>query len=378
MGKNSKIEWTDHTFNPWEGCTKVSPGCQNCYAEARNHRFGLDNWGPGKKRRRTSAANWKLPLRWNNEAAKAHERSVIDICEIGGGAAMPPRRPRVFCASLADWLDDEVPIAWLADLLNLIHDTPNLDWLLLTKRPENFFKRIRQVRAMAMLYLTYKYGADDNLLIGHPDFEFLRNQIGSESKEEIEAKKQQWGGISGMLCGWTYSDVTNEPDQPPANVWIGTTVEDQERADQRIPELLKIPAKVRFLSCEPLLGPVDLSLWLPDQDADQDTTAFHSFHHPEDSLHWIIAGGESGPRARPSNPDWFRSLRDQCQAAGVPFFFKQWGEWLPMSQDSDPMAKASHASRELLHGGIETRLIGKKAAGRVLDGRTWDQFPTGK
>src|SRR5438309_1214907 len=117
MGENTSIAWCNHTFNPWEGCTKVSAGCAHCYAETRNHRFGADNWGKGKPRRRTSDANWKLPYKWNAQAEKHGTRL------------------RVFCASLADWLDDEVPVEWLANLLKLIHQTPNLEWLMLTKRP---------------------------------------------------------------------------------------------------------------------------------------------------------------------------------------------------------------------------------------------------
>lgn len=150
MSANSHIEWTDHTFNPWEGCTKWSPGCKNCYAETRNKRFaGGKNWGKGAPRRRTSAANWKQPLRWNRDAGTGRflecpkcglRGNPPTVCPTAGcstfASEMDTARPRVFCASLADWLDDEVPVEWLADLLSLIHATPNLDWLLLSKRPE--------------------------------------------------------------------------------------------------------------------------------------------------------------------------------------------------------------------------------------------------
>lgn len=250
--ENSHIQWTDHTFNPWEGCTKVSPGCANCYAEARNKRWNKGaNWGKGAPRRRTSEANWKQPLKWNREAQRIVEQSVHD--DIG-----PMHyRPRVFCASLADWLDDEVPIRWLGDLIYLIRNTPNLDWLLLTKRPENFEKRLSQV-----------------------------------------AFTEEW------LKGKPYS-----------NVWIGTTVEDQARADERIPMLLQIPAKIHFLSCEPLLENVDLGLIELLNDA-QDGSPM---------IQWVICGGESGQKARPFNIEWARGLKGQCEAAGVAFFMKQLG-----------------------------------------------------
>jgi len=176
------------------------------------------------------------------------------------------RRPRVFCASLADWLDPEVPIEWLADLLDLIRCTPNLDWLLLTKRPENFAELV--------------YEAADR-----------------STNEELFT----WG------TDWVRGGA-------PENVWIGTSIENQKYADIRIPALLKIPAGVRFLSCEPLLGPLDLAY-----------TCFNgadSFGQMP-GISWCIVGGESGPNKRPINCDWARSIRDQCRVAGVPFFMKQ-------------------------------------------------------
>lgn len=277
MSENSKIEWCDHTFNPWEGCTKVSPGCLNYYAETRNARFGggtAPNWGKGKPRRLTSAANWKLPLKWN--------RDYIDACWKPPVPGAPPlRRPRVFCASLADWLDDEVPVEWLADLLDLIRLTPNLDWLLLTKRPQNWRQRVTDA-------ILWNWCEDDQAAMLHA-----------------------WG------CNWLNSRLT------PANVWIGTSVEDQARADERIPHLLDIPAKVRFLSCEPLLESLDLSAFFggPYVGLPGDVIVpNYNF-----GIDWIICGGESGPGCRPFDSEWARSLRDQCKAASVPFFMKQMG-----------------------------------------------------
>ena len=274
MAENSKIEWTDHTFNPWIGCTKVSPGCAHCYAETlMDKRYGRVRWGKGQPRQRTSASNWRLPLRWNRDAelqerdAEARDR-------------MPPRRPRVFCASLADWLDDEVPIEWLADLLELIRETPHLDWLLLTKRPQNWRTRLEAV--LNHVRYIVDYALLDN---------FVRLWLG----------------------GWA-----------PENVWAGTTVEDRQRADERIPELILIPARVRFLSCEPLPGRVNLHGWLTDGGCLQPHTSTPEFLG-KPQIHWVIAGGESGPGARPLLVEYADNLRRQCAAAGVAFFMKQLG-----------------------------------------------------
>lgn len=305
MAENTKIEWCDHTFNPWEGCTKVSVGCAHCYAEARNARFAggkAPNWGPGAPRRRTSAANWDLPHKWEGRADRFPK---------------PARRPRVFCASLADWLDPEVPVEWLFDLLDLIRQTRHLDWLLLTKRPELWKERLRAV------YVHERLDA------WHPLADWVKD----------------W------LCG-----------TPPENVWAGTTVENQEAAGKRVPELLCIPARVRFLSCEPLLEEVRLRQMRHNNDWDPPAVP--------DGIHWVICGGESGRDARPMHPDWARALRDDCQEAGVPFFFKQWGEWAPGHNEAKKMITPKP-------GEILTR-FGKKVTGRRLDGRTWEEFPTAK
>lgn len=310
MGENTKIEWATHTFNPWVGCEKVSPACTNCYAESWAKRTGQAGLWRGE-RRRTSDANWRKPILWNERTPGA----------------------RVFCASLADVFEDrEDLVGWRSDLLDLVARTPALTWMLLTKRPE-----------VAADYFT------------------------------------RW--------------------PVPANAWVGTTVESQERADERIPHLLRIPARVRFLSCEPLLGPLNLEPWLNpaafcehcdshcsacpwqravvvDEDFDEATG-----NHPPRTINWVIAGGESGPRARPSHPEWFRSLRDQCSAAGVPLHFKQWGEWAPSSgQPRDdlhvlPLGPSYEPGRP---GGEPEWMVrlGKVLAGRELDGRTWDGVPT--
>jgi protein gp37 len=314
MSENSKIEWTDHTFNPWEGCQKVGPGCDHCYAETRNARFAggqAINWGPGAPRRRTSAANWNKPMLWNLQAAAF-------MAEHG-------RRQRVFCASLADVFDNAVDPAWRVDLLRLIAATPNLDWLLLTKRIGNVHAMLDQALAE----------------------------------------------LSGGITRWE--------DAPWPNVWIGASIVNQVEADRDIPKLLALPARVRFLSMEPLLGQVDLKLWRPARDDDrQDLDGYCDtiITRTGAGLHWVIVGGESGPGARPMHPDWARHLRDQCNRAGVPFLFKQWGEWAPTEKAFD-MGKTTHMFTwgGKNDNGVVVEHFGKKLAGRQLDGVQHDGYP---
>ncbi len=375
MSENTKIEWCDHTFNPWEGCQKVGPGCDNCYAETRNARFAggaAINWGPGAPRRRTSASNWELPKRWNAQAEAFMNQHG--------------RRQRVFCASLGDWADNAVPIEWLVDMLEMVRLTPNLDWLLLTKRIGIVSQRLQQANAF--------------ILGNWPS---------------IDAQP-----LSQWLTNWL------EGDCPPANVWLGTTITSQPEADRDITKLLAVPAAKRFLSMEPLLGPVDLDT-IHNTNFGEGQPYLHpligrvSDGHGDScnapSIDWVIVGGESGPGARPMHPDWSSSLRDQCVAAGVPFLFKQWGEWKPICQmeeaehgglyKSNVIAKphedqgnlddiygrkcnvpttvlhidgSTHGITEPMAFGQGTEAmqifkIGKKAAGRLLDGRIWNEVP---
>lgn len=280
MAKDSRIEWTHHTFNPWWGCTKVSPGCKNCYAEAWARRVGQDLWGARAPRRELSDSYWKQPLAWNAVAGHMGERA------------------RVFCASMADVFEDRRDLDDKRERLwSLIAQTPHLDWLLLTKRPQN-------VARLA------PYGS-------------------------------QW----------------------PDNVWLGATAENQRWLDRRMVELSELAAKVLFLSCEPLLGPLDFADWIAR--AKRGSGRF---------VDWVIAGGESGHHARPANPEWFSSIRDQCVSAGIRFHFKQWGNWRPVTlkQTTGVKLKKLFASNgdEMLLGNV-----GKKKAGRLLDGETWDEFP---
>lgn len=293
MGDRSGINWTNSSFSPWIGCSKVSPGCANCYAERDwDNRFKRVTWGPHGTRSVVSHASWRNPVRWNKQQ-KLTEEVNPEACL---------NRPRVFCSPLADIFED-----WKGPMLSnkgntlnhewhnlhrgrrltmddvrvrlfrLINETPYLNWLILTKRPEN-----------------------------------IRRMMGANGTQF-------------------------------KNVWLGVSVENQETADTRIPELLKCRdlSPVLFLSCEPLLGPIDFRLVPGMNRVDRSGL-----------VDWVIAGGESGPCPRASDPNWFRSLRDQCRTANVPFFFKQWGE--------------------IDEHGVN---VGKHNAGRLLDGVLHDSFP---
>jgi protein gp37 len=370
MSAQTKIEWCDSTFNPWVGCTRVSPACDDCYAaRSTPARTGKVKWGAGEQRRRTASANWRNPKVWNErkfwqclDCGWRGEFTINDLdgCPGCGKNNHAAARRRVFCASLADWLDNEVQIEWLVDLLDLIRRTPNLDWLLLTKRIGNWQSRITRASNEAFL------------------------QAGEDRQELYE-----W------LSRWLDGDA-------PPNVWIGSTVIDQDEADRDVPKLLRVPATIRFLSIEPMLGPVDLIRLDEKIYAGKLNALLGTFHwsggpvtREISRLDWIIAGGESGPHARPMHPDWVRSLRDRCAAAGVAFHFKQWGEWLPFYdrdiEDPDwrnipkldnQMGRGATRWINLagglgFHGDrlIAMRNVGKAEAGRLLDGVEHNAFP---
>lgn len=311
MGEITNISWAAHTFNAWLGCSKLSPACDGCYAaymmETRFHRviFG----GPGKgegTRQRTSADNWKKPLTWNRKAIAAGTR------------------PFVFCSSLADVFDNAVPAEWRKDLFDLIRATPQLVWLLLTKRPMNIIK----MSAAA-------------------------------------------GGL-------------------PANAAIGTTVEDQIRANKNIIHLIEAKNKTNalfaFLSCEPLLCDLDLEypkeIWPEGPSRCCDGSDCGCYGLPTDppllwGIDWVITGGETDQgdhKARPTHPDWFRNLRDQCAKYRIPFHFKQWGNWASVSEIEG--SKDIPSEHFKFPDGATVRRV-EKDAPPTLDGKYHQEFPRG-
>lgn len=323
MAETSKIEWTDATFNPWIGCTKCSPGCENCYAErdfGPKSRHPMGGWGADEPRHWTSEANWKKPLAWNRKCEREN------------------RRMTVFCGSICDIADPEVSQIWFSDVIRLVLKTPNLNWLFLTKRPEELKRRLDDF---------YKYSLEYRFVI--------------------------------------------------PNLWLGVTACNQEET-KKVWTLLKTPAAGRFVSIEPMLGPIDLNkfeLLCKAWSRRRPTLGTY--------LDWVICGGETGPKARPLHPDNVASLRDQCQSTETPFFFKQWGEWSPWAPMKNGVYDLCsgitlapdgtiYRGGDLTYPGGPRRgeayraghdkanltsmyRIGKAAAGCLLDGKEYKEFP---
>ena len=296
MGKTF-IEWAHSVWNPITGCTKVSEGCRNCYAERMAKRLKGRFGYPAEDPFRVTLHHDKLdkPLQWKK-----------------------PRR--IFVCSMGDLFHKDVSFDNILRLLLVIRSTPRHTYIILTKRPER----------MKLFFNEWFSGA--------------------EALADCSLK------IKGI----------------PKNIWLGVSVEDQKTADERIPILLQIPAAVRFVSIEPMLGPVDIV----------NQVAFRKFQewlkgNTQYPLDWIICGGESGPGARPMHPDWVRSIRDQCKEARVKFFFKQWGKWIPEFQWSKiPLNLKGKKTVRL--GNIGFWGVGKKQAGRLMDGKLHDEYPEGE
>lgn len=348
MGE-SKIEWTNTTWNPVRGCSVTSPGCHKCYAMRQAHRFS----GPGKPYEGLTKQTSAGP-QWTGVVRMA-PRHIIE-------APIRWRRPRrVFVNSMSDLFheslsDDDIDrvfgVMWACRYLG--RDAyPGHTFQVLTKRAE----RMRD------------YMAQD------------RRRRWAENAVELG------GGIDPDLLFESIASATD----PHPRIWLGVSVENQETADDRLPHLLAIDAPVRFVSCEPLLGPVQLDVLRVDDFASHDAlTGERSYAGRGGSpgrtvemaarIHWVIAGGESGPGARPTHPYWLRGLRDQCVDAEVPFLFKQWGAWRPSQlAKAQPIGEADQISGKSFRylDSNDMIRVGKKLAGRRLDGREWTEFPAG-
>lgn len=364
MADGSKIEWTDATWQPVTGCSVVSPGCTNCYAmqlagtRLRHH--------PSRKGLTTDS---KAGPVWNGEV-RFNEQWLMQ--------PLGWKRPRqVFVCAHGDLFHENVPDEWIDRVFAVMSMAPHHTFQVLTKRSA----RMRQYVTSRPVDTVY------------PQMSVIRTELGGDRHHY-------------------------RVDWPLPNVWLGISAEDQRRADERIPDLLQTPAAVRFVSLEPLLGAIDLTAIRcpngctpPDYcnrcspDGGEATGTFDALGG---GIGWVIAGGESGPRARPMHPDWPRTIRDDCAAAGVPFFFKQWGEWAPVcALDDDAIESIYHPAPErnpeatrvckvhshVLHvdgsrhrivdpmafsagvGAMTMFGVGKKRSDRLLDGRTHDDMP---
>ncbi len=332
MGDRSHIEWTDATWNPVRGCSIVSEGCRNCYAMRQAHRLG----GEGMPYEGLIRATPGGP-KWTGEV-----RTVPELLD----QPLRWRKPRrIFVNSMSDLFHPAVPDEFIARVWAVMHQSRRHVFQVLTKRPERMAAWLgRCGNGGGLRWITHN---------------------GTEPERAYNGT----GIVVGTSDRW-----------PLPNVWLGTSAEDQAALDERAPHLIATPAAVRFLSLEPLLGPIAFPLRSRG-------SVFWG------AIHWVIVGGESGPGARPMHPDWPREIRDQCVSAGVPFFFKQWGAWSPVWYTPDGerhYLKLVNTDRERIvtaddvrpiHDGshaVNMVRVGKKAAGRELDGRAWDEYPCGR
>lgn len=334
MADNTGIEWADATWNPTTGCTKVSAGCDNCYAETLAERF---RGTPGHYFEHGFDVQMRpdkldQPLRWKR-----------------------PRR--IFVNSMSDLFHDQVPDWYVATVFAVMALAPQHTFQVLTKR---------HARMRSLLTSKTRYNEQGGYV---PGFDAMVRNAAANMRNN--ARRADW------------PDVDKTP-WPLPNVWLGVSAEDQRWADIRIPVLLDTPAAVRFVSAEPLLGPIDL---LGTVDRPGPAT----IRNDQPGIDWVIVGGESGRGARPMHPVWARALRDECTSAGVAFLFKQWGEWAPQWPSDwlpgDVAMAVDGTAHRIGAGGLDElsvevrrrsyliRRVGKKTAGRVLGGRTWDEYP---
>ncbi len=367
----TNIERTDETWNPVTGCTKVSQGCKNCYAE---------RLAPKVFAGQTVPIVIHEPA--HNEQRGTRQRIFTDVLTHPDRLDAPlhwkkPRR--IFVNSMSDLFHEQVPDEFINFVFGVMAVAKQHTFQILTKRPERMLSYMSGFRSRG-------FGVD------HDTYAYRLACMATNDSHGYCPALHKWSGPM-------------EREWPLHNVWLGVSVEDQATADERIMLLQQTPAAIRFLSCEPLLGPIDLRPHFGHRHDEHcpvpcDQVAGDAFGK---GIHWVIAGGESGPKARPSHPDWFRSLRDQCAAAGVPFFFKQWGEYLPVGQSLPGYGRVHGATavspgRMKLHCGDNLRhlqyafsergvdaislndgrltfRVGKKAAGRLLDGREHMEYP---
>lgn len=331
MGAKTEISWTDATWNPVIGCSKVSEGCKNCYAERVAGRFET---GP-------CSSEWPYGQGYYSGVIKGGKWTGRTARKQTKFNPLTARKPRtIFVCSMGDLFHARVPDEWIDAVMDVIQACPQHRFMILTKRPKR------------MLDYMVRYSADGTM---------------SDSPET-----KAFGGIH-----------YHTDDLVPKNLALGVSIENQATADERVPILLQTPAVKRFVSIEPALGPVDLR-YLQPTDPPTEINALEGTHgvlRPHggkcDKLDLVIMGGESGPNARPMRPDWARSMRDQCQAAGVPFHFKQWGEWVTENQSPVDIVLPSTSLCPWIdeddngdpHGDFTSVYrVGKKAAGRLLDG----------
>jgi protein gp37 len=326
MAHNTNIEWTEATWNPIRGCTRVSEGCRNCYAE----RQAIRHAGPGGSYEGLVKITNGHP-QWTGKV-KLIDRHLADPLKW-----RDPRR--IFVNSMSDLFHEELPFEIIDKIFAVMTMCHQHTFQVLTKRPERMLQYMKEIQ---------------------------------DADKDVHRWVSEACEISGSPCA---SHLVEDADWPPKNIWFGVSVENQKTAEERIPLLLQTPAAVRWISAEPLLEHVNLKQLqhrgMVEIDALDGTHGVIRPHRgTSEKLDWVVVGGESGPGSRPMHPEWASSLRDQCKAAGVAFFFKQWGEYLPAMTDGNP----NHIPENLNCSDRPVR-VGKKAAGRLLDGKEYNEYP---
>lgn len=420
MSANTNIEWTDATWNPIRGCSRVSEGCRNCYAEKVAYRFS-GTAKPYEGLVRINSKGERVP-EWNGHVefvekhlldplkwAPVRWKEYVENDALNQFSAKERPR-RIFVNSMSDLFHENVPDEWIDRIFAVMALCPQHVFQVLTKRPERM--------------LAYLSASGVRRAIALQANIFMRSNKRAANSDAL-AHVFLWGNLEHAEVGEYANYLAGIADRcwPLPNVWLGVSVENQKAADKRIPLLLQTPAAVRFISAEPLLGPVNLNRIevidaIDRSDPDEpvadgyciDAANGEAFDDEngelstkpdgevpmERGLDWVIVGGESGPGARPMHPDWARSLRDQCQAADVPFFFKQWGAWAPtgpihtlqlsVCAEDGWYGQCTHAALEAHYGEAHrgqaacppfqaVYRVGKHAAGAMLDGREWREFP---
>lgn len=296
----SRIEWTNEVWNPTTGCSHVTSGCKNCYAERITKRFRKDH------------KPWTVPNEVHNVVLHPDRLT----------APLHWRKPRmVFVDSMSDLFHWRISNDFIDQVFAVMAMCPQHTFQILTKRADRMFAYMKDIQ---------------------------------DNDKNLQRWAQHAYDLTGSPCA---SGIFDEIEWPVPNVWLGVSTENQSTANERIPLLLKTPAAIRFLSCEPLLGPITPHLFGECGSAKGVCTD----NSCRTKIDWVICGGESGPGARPMHPDWALSLRDQCVITKVPFFFKQWGDWMPNATGDMPMVR-----------------VGKKQAGRLLNGKLWNEYPVGR
>jgi protein gp37 len=336
MSGRTTIEWTEYQWNPVRGCRRVSEGCRNCYAE----RMAIRSAKPGQPHHGLVVSTKKKGPQWTGKVALA-ERALLKPL-----SWRDPRR--VFVNSMSDLFYEAMDPHWVAKVFAVMAICSDHTFQILTKRAANMHRMLTGDHGRAFRELVANYV----------------DEIGSKVSPCVGHLSDE---LRSFGDGW-----------PLKNVWLGVSAEDQTAADERIPLLLQTPAAIRWVSAEPLLGPITLRTWIYDGYND-------GKHAP--GLKWIVAGGESGPGARPMHPDWPRALRNECTRNGVAFFFKQWGHWIEGASDRNlkkdvMVGQMGHVLRFPFKGAnlenqdyVRMTAVGKKLAGRELDSMLHDEYP---